>query len=671
MRRVALWCSLLALIIASLVVGAIGTTASAVDGDSGGVYVPVTPVQMVNAQSSGSGDFSAGETRTYAFAGHGGVPSTGVSAVVVDIAAKSTTATTSSYVTAWAAGSTRPVVSNLYYTDGNVPRSNTAIVPLGTNGSISIYNYTGTTGITVDLQGYFTSTSDDSSTGGFVPLDAPTRIANTATGQGVPEAKLSTGDNLDIQVTGVGDIPSTATSIFANIEVRNATTAGTMRVGAGGTTLTGASAIDYGTNGPYDSGVSIKLNTTTGKMRILNVTGSAIDIKVDVEGYYTSDPTAGSSFHPLNPTNVYSTASSGQTQLPGGATRAVMIAGVGGLPDDGTMGAVALTATVKNWTASGTVTVYDYNIPWPGTTNASFTAGDGDPGNGITSTLMTSVGDGYVDINNTSSQPVDITLTAEGWFDNPDMSVDATDSNAAGGDEADDDDSDADPDATADPPDGAYDWTGYTEDPTTLSPAEQSQAEFTPSADDSGGNFNPNLDPQFVKTSGHDWNTWCPGNDGPDRYDHVSHFSRPRLQSRMVGSVVYLYCGKTYKGASTESGFGLRHIRNIKNGAHKKGFAKLAAWGGHDAPDDWGWWMYDAFYYVFRDPDLVVNQDANRYCYERTFYFMNSDEEVTKRNVVVVVGKSSRRIITSFERTAATFYCGAGGTHGGTTVYSS
>lgn len=73
--------------------------------------------------------------------------------------------------------------------------------------------------------------------------------------------------------------------------------------------------------------------------------------------------------------------------------------------------------SVKNWTASGTVTPFEAGVADPGTTAVSFTAGMGEPANGISSTAIVRVSHhGAIDIRNTSTQPVAFTLTTQGWF---------------------------------------------------------------------------------------------------------------------------------------------------------------------------------------------------------------------------------------------------------------
>jgi hypothetical protein len=84
--------------------------------------------------------------------GQGGVPSGGVSAVVLNVTA--VTPTTQSYLTVWPTGPGRPLASNLNYTAGQtVP--NLVVVRVGLGGKISLYNHDGTVDLVADVAGWY------------------------------------------------------------------------------------------------------------------------------------------------------------------------------------------------------------------------------------------------------------------------------------------------------------------------------------------------------------------------------------------------------------------------------------------------------------------------------------------------------------------------------------
>lgn len=85
--------------------------------------------------------------------GVAGVPSTGVTAVVLNLTATQPTAP--SFVTVWPTGTDRPVASSLNFVAGEtIP--NQVIAKVGSGGSISLYNNTGSVDLVADIVGYYT-----------------------------------------------------------------------------------------------------------------------------------------------------------------------------------------------------------------------------------------------------------------------------------------------------------------------------------------------------------------------------------------------------------------------------------------------------------------------------------------------------------------------------------
>ena len=84
--------------------------------------------------------------------GRGGVPSTGVGAVAVNVTVTDPSAP--SYVTVFPSGKPKPNSSNLNFAAGQTV-ANMTIVPVGPDGRISLTNYDGTTDLVVDVLAWF------------------------------------------------------------------------------------------------------------------------------------------------------------------------------------------------------------------------------------------------------------------------------------------------------------------------------------------------------------------------------------------------------------------------------------------------------------------------------------------------------------------------------------
>jgi len=121
-----------------------------------GRFFPLAAARVLDTRSAfgGSGPVGAATTNSVQVTGVGGVPSSGVSAVSLNIAAISPTANT--YITAWPSGEAKPISSNLNPRVGsNV--ANLAVIKVGAGGKVQLYNHAGNTDLVVDVVGYFTS----------------------------------------------------------------------------------------------------------------------------------------------------------------------------------------------------------------------------------------------------------------------------------------------------------------------------------------------------------------------------------------------------------------------------------------------------------------------------------------------------------------------------------
>jgi hypothetical protein len=83
-----------------------------------------------------------------------------------------------SYLTVWPAGVARPTASNLNWTTGQTV-ANRVIVPVGSSGQVSFYNFSGSADVVVDVGGWFTDSSNASATGAQYVALSPARICDT------------------------------------------------------------------------------------------------------------------------------------------------------------------------------------------------------------------------------------------------------------------------------------------------------------------------------------------------------------------------------------------------------------------------------------------------------------------------------------------------------------
>ncbi len=155
-----------------------------------GLYNPLPPVRICDTRAAqsgvsanqcddngaGAGTQGSGGTLTVQVTGDGGVPASGVAAVVLNVTVTGTSG--GSYLTVWPAGVARPTASNLNWTTGQTV-ANRVIVPVGSSGQVSFYNFSGSADVVVDVGGWFTDSSNASATGAQYVALSPARICDT------------------------------------------------------------------------------------------------------------------------------------------------------------------------------------------------------------------------------------------------------------------------------------------------------------------------------------------------------------------------------------------------------------------------------------------------------------------------------------------------------------
>ena len=171
-------------------------------GDAGSRYTPVTPARVLDTRTGVgalAGKLGPSGTLGLQVTGRGGVPASGVSAVVLNVTVTEPTA--GSYMTAWPAGQARPLASNLNYLAGQtVP--NLVVVKVGAGGVVNLYNLAGATHVIADVAGWF-GAGPRAPTGSF-SSGGPVRVLDTRQGLG---GMVGPGGTLTIRVTGTEPIP--------------------------------------------------------------------------------------------------------------------------------------------------------------------------------------------------------------------------------------------------------------------------------------------------------------------------------------------------------------------------------------------------------------------------------------------------------------------------------
>jgi Bacterial Ig-like domain (group 3) len=121
-----------------------------------GGFIPLTSARVLDTRA-GTGapksPVATGGTVHLAVLGVGGIPASGVSAVVLNMTV--TGSTRAGFITAYADATTKPGASNLNFTPGQtIP--NLVVVPVGADGSVALFNGSaGTAQLIADVAGYY------------------------------------------------------------------------------------------------------------------------------------------------------------------------------------------------------------------------------------------------------------------------------------------------------------------------------------------------------------------------------------------------------------------------------------------------------------------------------------------------------------------------------------
>ena len=377
------------------------------------LFVPVTPCRVLDTRLAvgtfGGPAISGNSSRDFA------VPS---SACNIPSAAQAYSLNVTvvppgplTYLTVWPTGQTQPFVSTLNSFDGRVV-ANAAIVPAGTNGSISIF-VSDTTHVIVDINGYFAPVGGLS----FYPV-APCRVADTR-GNGLPQpfGQPSMGANETRTFPlpqGGCNVPPSAQAYSLNVTVvpsgplgylttwpaqQNQPFVSTLN-SLDGSVVANAAIVPAGANG----GISVFVTDPTG-------------VILDINGYFAPPGGAGAlSFHAVSPCRVVDTrpgqGPSGQFGPPGMIGNAARNFGV-------PQGTCAIPPTAQAYALNVTVVPpgpLGYLTAWPaGQTQPLVSTLNSYQGKVVANAAIVPAGQGGA-ISVFVTDPTDLILDVNGYF---------------------------------------------------------------------------------------------------------------------------------------------------------------------------------------------------------------------------------------------------------------
>jgi len=293
------------------------TVTQAGTGTAGMGFYPLTPCRVVDTRNGqgktgqfGPPNMGANTTRNFQIpAANCGVPAT---AQAYSLNVTVIPATTLTYLSIWPTGQPQPVVSTLNSLNGAIV-ANAAIVPSGTNGSISVF-VSNQTDVIIDVNGYFAPVT--STALAFYPA-TPCRVVDTRAGQGKSGAfgppTLGTGSSRDFPIPNSScGIPANAQAYALNMTVVPTNTLGYLSVWPTGLTQPVVSTLNS-LDGRIIANAAIVPAGNNGSITVF--VSDASDVIIDINGYFAPPGSPGALyFYTATPCRIVDTrAGQGQT----------------------------------------------------------------------------------------------------------------------------------------------------------------------------------------------------------------------------------------------------------------------------------------------------------------------------------------------------------------------
>lgn len=312
-----------------------------------GAYTSVRPARILDTRSKNgvttTSPVGPGATVSLQVSGRGGVPASGVSAVVLNLTAVSPTA--AGYLAAYPAGKAFPGTSSVNFGKGGT-RANLVTVPLGSGGKLSIRNATGSTHVLADVTGYYLSGSTTATAGSYGSYQRfePFRAVDTRTAEW-GKSPLPSGMYLTVPLDIGPEYSLHVKAVAVNVTSVAPTAPGYLTAWAGDSdNRPGTSTVNYLPKQTTPNMAVVPVRTCTDcadypvkAFDIDNVSKGSSHVIVDVVGFFDDDTSGlGLRFKSIDPKRIVDTrVGKGMTKLGAGQTKTVATPSAVAGPDTG------------------------------------------------------------------------------------------------------------------------------------------------------------------------------------------------------------------------------------------------------------------------------------------------------------------------------------------------
>ena len=253
------------------------------DGTS--LYKQAGPARLLDTRETGP-SIGNGGTRLLQVTGTQGIPTTGVTAVILNVTA--TNPTKSSFISVYPGGTPVPQSSNLNFAAGQTI-ANLVTVPVGADGTVSFFNLAGTVDVVADVFGYYTNTGD----GLHFHATSPARLADSRTGSGLISnngSPIGPGGVAQVAIQNVNGVTGNngqlglAGALALNVTATNPTAGSFITVYGSSLARPSSSNLNFTPGQTIPN--SVVVPTNGGALDFYNLAGN-VDVVVDLFGYFS------------------------------------------------------------------------------------------------------------------------------------------------------------------------------------------------------------------------------------------------------------------------------------------------------------------------------------------------------------------------------------------------
>ncbi|MFC7491392.1 hypothetical protein, partial [Knoellia alttitudinis] len=242
---------------------------------TGGTFTALNPTRIVDTRSGLGAPqtrVNAGGTLAIQVLGRGGVPSSGVGSVALNVTTIAPAA--GGYATVWPSGLPMPSTSSTNF------RARTTVaafvlVKVGADGRV-LYSPSTSADVAIDVAGWFPTASD------FVGT-SPARILDSRSGVGTTVGAVPGGSVVTFKVLGVGGVPTTGVkAVSLNVTAAGPTATGWLTTYPSDVARPSTSTVNYLRGGATSNSILVKVGADG---RVALYTSATSNLIADISGY--------------------------------------------------------------------------------------------------------------------------------------------------------------------------------------------------------------------------------------------------------------------------------------------------------------------------------------------------------------------------------------------------